>query len=134
MASTRSERRRAARGKIFVRDPGSRKPFKRAIALHAKFVDTLAATAQALPFDRQIALSVLPAYVSRGHGGRHRVKQRQVGSRQFEDRSRYNPRTDTPAAKAGRTPYKHAPGYDVRELVAFADSIVAKTKPDPRAA
>ncbi len=130
MASTRTERRRAARGKIFARDPGSLKPFKRAIALHQQFVDTLAAAADALPIDRQIAVQALPPYVSRGHGGRYRVKQRIVGSRQFQDRSKYAPRLDT-----WRNPRAFKPVEDESraEGLLFADIIVAKTAHDPRA-
>lgn len=120
---TRTERRRHAG---FSRMPGSGKPFKRAIALHKQFIDALAATAQALPIDRQIALSALPPYVSRGHGGKHRPTQRLVGSRQFEDRSRYSP-----AEK--KRPFHRAPDMSCQAGLAFAEAIVAKAKHDPRA-
>lgn len=90
---TRGARRLAARRERveFIRLPGSLKPFKRAFKLHQEFIDTLAKHAGDLPIDRQIAVSALKPYVSRGHGGRHRPKQRVIGGAWSRDRSRYAP-------------------------------------------
>jgi hypothetical protein len=84
--------RRLTAGKSFVRDPGSNKPFKRAFALMERMAEIVGRGLQ--PIDRQIELESLPPYVSRGHGGRHRPKQRLVGGRQFQDRSKYDPREE----------------------------------------
>lgn len=134
MASTRTQRRRASGD--FVRLPGSRRPFYRAQELHQKFIDQLAALADALPVDRQIALDALPPYTSRGHGGRHRPSQRIIGGAWSQDRSIYGPLDDTTAglvARAKQKMVRKSDGYDRAALMAFADSVAARTKHDPRA-
>jgi hypothetical protein len=127
MASTRTTRRTVARitRASFTRLPGSLKPFKRAFRLMEKMVAIV--DKGLLPIDRQIELNALPPYVSHGHGGRHRVRQRIVGSHQFQDRSKYSP---------NEPKRRHAPpaaGYSVPELVSFVDALAAKTKHDARA-
>lgn len=87
MASTRTARRQTAGS--FVRLPGSQRPFKRALALEAK---VLAIVGKGLiPTDRQLEIDALPPYVSRGHGGQHRTKNRIAGARWYRDRSKYDP-------------------------------------------
>lgn len=101
MASTRTARRQLAGD--FVRLPGSRRPFKRMIAL----MDAMAAIVSKglLPIDRQMEIDALPPLVSRGHGGRHRVKQRLVDGRRMQDRSKYDPREED--VKHLRAPSEH---------------------------
>lgn len=128
MASTRTARRQLVGD--FVRLPGSRKPFRRSIELHQKIIDRLAELASALPTDRQIAMSAIPPYTSRGHGGKHRTKNRLIGAQWSQDRSKYDPRTEDTRRHAKRGPHT-APqdrGYDLAALSAYADGIAAKTK------
>ena len=91
MASTRTERRQQAGD--FVRLPGSRRPFRRVHEYHQRWIDALAA-AGPLHIDQVAVARSFPPYVGRGHGGRHRTKNRIVGSQQFQDRSKYAPREE----------------------------------------
>lgn len=51
------------------------------------------ANAMALPVGelQHAALAAIGEYKSRGHGGKYRVMQRQMGSRAMQNRSRYSP-------------------------------------------
>ena len=69
----------------FVRLPGSRSPFKRAIACIEQIQQVLGSGLKLL--ETRVALDALPEYRSRGHGGRHKPKHRL----NFEDRSKYVP-------------------------------------------
>ena len=131
MSSTRTARRQLAGD--FIRLPGSRKPFKAAL----KLMDDMRAVVDKglQPLERQMELDALPALVHRGHGGRHRPTQRLVGSRQFQDRSKYDPREEDMKRHCGLTKLREpVPGYSVPELLAYVDAIAAKTKHGARAA
>ena len=65
--------------------------FKRAIAMFA-------AISAAMSFslvERERALGLIGPYRSRGHGGKHRPKNRQITGRWAQDRSKYDPRACT---------------------------------------
>lgn len=85
----RNRTRRRALGDVIERRPGSLKPFKASLALWKRIMSVIERGLS--PVDRQIELDALPRYTSRGHGGKHRTKNRVVGSRAFQDRSRYVP-------------------------------------------
>lgn len=69
---------------------GSLKPFKRAGELFQRVCDVHAQHPDGgVPL--QIALTALPAYVSHGHGGKHRTKNRTITGRWIQDRSKYAP-------------------------------------------
>lgn len=126
MASTRTQRRRQA-GKFFIRLEGSSRPFVRAQALFQKIVDRFASMASALPIDRQLAMDVIPPYVSRGHGGRHRPMQRLVDGRAMQDRSKYSPIDERPSRKSSRMMRPLPPSYDLAALCTYVDRIRART-------
>jgi hypothetical protein len=92
-APKRNVRRHADRDAGVKSTPlaGSRKPFKAAIEFYGRLK---AAEAIADPAHRALALSALPPLRSRGHGGKHRVNQRQVLGRTMRDRSKYKPRLE----------------------------------------
>ena len=150
MTSTRTARRQAA-GENFIRLPGSIRPFKHATALGQKIIAIVEKGLQ--PLERQQELEALPPLRSRGHGGRHRTKNRLVGSRQFQDRSRYDPlvehikhlqqpsgsmlmkqhRRSAPWWARGRPPAvpplpPRPRGYDLNALVAAADKFRARPR------
>jgi hypothetical protein len=58
--------------------PGSRKPFKHASLLYSAIMEMRARMQNDLT-GLQLALSAFPPYVSRGHGGRHRTRNRTIG-------------------------------------------------------
>jgi hypothetical protein len=90
---SRHIRRHADRdaGVKFTPLAGSRHPFKAALAVLAQFE---AAMKIEEPSHRAFALSAISPPRSRGHGGRHRVMQRQVLGRSMRDRSCYKPRIE----------------------------------------
>ena len=82
--------------------PGSRTPFKRILTLvaglQAAAAQMHAVVKSDIPKERDNAraaydeaAAALRSYKSRGHGGRHRVMQRQIGGRWSQDRSCYMP-------------------------------------------
>lgn len=85
-AIPKRRQRRAAQGKGFQPIHGSRKPFKRAVAL-TKQID--AASKIEDRAERLLAIAMLPVLRSRGHGGKYRTKQRTIFGRNMVDRSVY---------------------------------------------
>jgi hypothetical protein len=65
-----------------------RTPFKRALALMQKIreIHERLKDKGLLAIDQEIA--ALPPYRSRGHGGKHRTRNRQIGGRWAQNRSR----------------------------------------------
>ena len=70
--------------------PGSRRPFKRASAMYMEALNLRTSMQNDLA-GLQMALSLLPPYVSRGHGWTGRIKNRQIGARWSQDRSKPYP-------------------------------------------
>lgn len=73
-----------------ILERGSLHPFKRAAELYTAIMECRAANQGAL-FELQQKLAEFPPYVSRGHGWKGRVKNRLIGAKWSEDRSKYSP-------------------------------------------
>jgi hypothetical protein len=110
----RRERRLKARaeGKTFKQVPGSNRPFKRERALLAAMKAIVDKGLE--PVDREAELALLPPYHSRGHGGRHRTKNRS-GTRALRDRSKYDPAQED---------LKHAEAASRRHFSARVKNII----------
>lgn len=85
----------AARKSTLARPPRtprvpSRHPFKALLDLRTK-VDRIRETFAFDSLDYQVAIAALPPYKGRGKGGGHKVRNRLVGGRWSQDRSKYKP-------------------------------------------
>lgn len=69
---------------------GSANPFKRAKKMYMEVLE-LKAKHQYDTMLLQALINAFPAYRSRGHGGRHRTKNRTVLGRWNQQRSKYSP-------------------------------------------
>ena len=91
-------RREHDANRLFIRrppaepKPGSRHPFKHADTLYNEIVETRARL-QGNPLNLQEALSAFPPYISRGHGGKHRTRNRTIAGilRRHESKLYPNP-------------------------------------------
>ena len=83
-ARTVERARCRAEGVRFIRDPGSRHPFKLAIRINEMLFEASKLKGKEAQYQ---AFLKIPEYKSRGHGGRHPVKARQ----NYQDRSKYMP-------------------------------------------
>lgn len=79
-----------SKDEVTARKPGSLKPFWRANRLFQKICDLHAQHPDG-GMALQLALGALPVYVSHGHGGKHRTKNRTITGRWNQDRSKYAP-------------------------------------------
>ena len=70
--------------------PGSRYPFKRWQALMAQ-VEEIRQKYAFGSIAYQLAITALPPYVGRGHGGHHRSANRLISGRWNQSRSKYTP-------------------------------------------
>lgn len=79
---------------------GSLHPFKRAITLGRRIIALQEEhfdpdASHGIPTALRLALAQLPEYISRGHGGRHRTKNKVIGGAWSQDRSIYTPHQNT---------------------------------------
>ena len=88
--------------------PGSLHPFKRAAKMYTEIVN-LRASRQHDLFALRLALGEFPPHVSRGHGGRHRTRNRTIAGilRRHEPKLYPNPGRSEAARRVFHRMYPH---------------------------